>query len=134
MYADYPSAPKNYVKSAFTKAGNFYALAFFALLAERKDGKLPCKARSERDLAKGKEKALSHSDEAFEEERAWVVAKAQEDAEHADAALAEKLNEQEYEAAGDGIECGCCFSVYPFVSIAFRTPTHAADSRSCRTR
>ena len=95
---------------------------------------MPCKARSERDLAKGKEKALSHNDEEFEEERAWVVAKAQEDAEHADAALAEKLNEQEYEESGDGIECGCCFSTYPFVRTAFRTPTPAADSRSYRTR
>lgn len=42
--------------------------------------------------------------------------KLQGDVEMADAQVAEKMNNQEYEDCGDGIECGCCFSTYPFVS------------------
>lgn len=50
-----------------------------------------------------------------------MVEKLYENAIHEDEALAEKLNEQEYEQTGDGIECGCCFSTYPFVSAYLRS-------------
>ena len=91
---------------------------YFALQVEREAGKLSYKPNATlRNNEKGKGKCIvGKSDQAFEAERAWLVAKLAEDVVKMDAELAEKLNEQEYEETGNGIECGCCFSTYPFVS------------------
>jgi TRIAD3 protein (E3 ubiquitin-protein ligase RNF216) len=62
---------------------------------------------------KGKSRAVQDAE--FERERAWLVEKLAMD----DQEIAEKVNEEEYEDCEDGIECGCCFSTYPFVSSPF---------------
>lgn len=59
---------------------------------------------------KGKGKAAQRSDAEFEKERAWLVRKLQDDA----TANAEDDDVEE----GEGFECGCCFSTYPFVRTA----------------
>ena len=72
------------------------------------------------------------SDSEFDRERLWLMEKLEADVVKEDEALAEQLNEQEYEETGDGIECGCCFATYPFVSRAFHSHSHrvANDSRT----
>lgn len=46
---------------------------------------------------------------------AWLVGKLRERRTAKDSQVAAQLNEKEYEEAGAGIECGCCFTDYPFV-------------------
>jgi E3 ubiquitin-protein ligase RNF216 len=66
------------------------------------------KAKTKR-RAKGK----GRHDLEFEKERAWVIKKLQEDA------AAGLDNEED----GDGFECGCCFTTYPFVSCFVCPPS-----------
>jgi TRIAD3 protein (E3 ubiquitin-protein ligase RNF216) len=55
-----------------------------------------------------------------------------EEAAKKDLEIAESVNEEEYEDTGDGIECGCCFATYPFVS-EYMFP-HAVADRHPRTK
>lgn len=114
---DFPSIPRNHVTRVFNREGTLYVPTYFSLDAEQKSGKLSYKPKSTtRTSNKGKGKEVLKTDAEFEREREWLLAKLEADAVDKDAALAEKLNEKEYEETGDGIECGCCFSTYPFVS------------------
>ena len=57
---------------------------------------------------------MQRSDPEFEKERAWLIRKLQEEV----AAGMDNTMEDE----GEGFECGCCFSSYPFVRLSFRHP------------
>lgn len=76
---------------------------------------LPYNAKSKPSRMTGKGKAKQ--DPEFDKEREWLLLKLQGDATANDVQVAEEMNEQEYEECGDGIECGCCFSTYPFVGL-----------------
>lgn len=91
-----------------------YAPTYLYLAEEQNRLPLPYHLNVSTSRTTGKKKAAH--DEEFERERAWLLMKLQGDVEMADAQVAEKMNNQEYEDCGDGIECGCCFSTYPFVS------------------
>lgn len=65
--------------------------------------------------AQNKGKGVARSDPEFDQERAWLVRKLEERKVAKDPEVAAQLNEKEYEDAGAGIECGCCFTDYPFV-------------------
>lgn len=101
----------------------FYAPTFFFLRQKDKQLRQPHEAvkhpytsRSTpfQPSKKGKHRAMHDAE--FEQERAWLIRELAKD----DQEIAEKVNEQEYEDSGDGIECGCCFSTYPFVSFPFQ--------------
>jgi TRIAD3 protein (E3 ubiquitin-protein ligase RNF216) len=66
--------------------------------------------------AGGKGKGIEKQDNYFQEERAWLLLKLQEDLE-GDANIAVQLNQKEYQDCEDGIECGCCFTTNPFVRV-----------------
>ena len=53
-------------------------------------------------------------DPEFEAERAWILEQLAE----GEGGKVQEEKEEEYEDNGDGIECGCCFSTYPFVSLS----------------
>lgn len=90
-----------------------YAPTYLFIAEEQKLSRLPYIVKSiPSRVGKGKAKA----DPEFERERAWLLEHVQDVVAH-DEQVAEELNEQEYEDCGDGIECGCCFSTYPFVRI-----------------
>lgn len=74
---------------------------------------------------KGKKREIQ--DPELEREHAWVL----EELARRDQQIAEKVNEEEYEVCGDGIECGCCFSEYPFVGDPLETmsPLNLIPSR-----
>ena len=63
--------------------------------------------------AKSKGKKVARQDPEFDRERHWLLQKLQEDAEVA--AQITVIPEDTLTAEGEGIECGCCFSSYPFV-------------------
>lgn len=101
------------------RENSLYAPAYFALDADQKSEIPNFKPMVTARGAQGsnsKGKAPVHADEEFERERQWLLERLQAEVEREDEALAEQLNEEEAEANGDGIECGCCFTFAPFVS------------------
>ena len=68
-------------------------------------------------LPKGKGKAKVLEDANFEAERQWLLDYQQSKAENASSSiLIDDPVEEDDDDSGDGIECGCCFASYAFVS------------------
>jgi len=108
---------------AFARNGSFYAPAYLHLLKEQQSGvEYPAQdphSSEQRKTRTGKLKALwddKFIDE-FNKERTWLLKKLEADASEGDRRLAEQINENVN--VDDGIECGCCFSNYPFVCLEF---------------
>jgi TRIAD3 protein (E3 ubiquitin-protein ligase RNF216) len=114
---DFPYIPKPHIRRIFTANNGLYAPTYLFLVNERKQSKLPYAIKSTASRVPGKGKA--RNDPEFDKEKQWLLLKLQEDATENDAQVAEEANEQEYADCGDGIECGCCFSNYPFVRLFF---------------
>ncbi|KAF8879405.1 hypothetical protein BD779DRAFT_1156124 [Infundibulicybe gibba] len=103
LQVDFPLVPKPYLRNTFKAQRNLYAPThiFISNLDKTNLPYVP-KMTPYRPNAKGKTRLLQ--DEAFEKEREWLKG------EYLPAAIAEDPGEE----ADDGIECGCCFSTYPF--------------------
>ncbi|KAF9264839.1 hypothetical protein L218DRAFT_861859 [Marasmius fiardii PR-910] len=116
LMLDFPEIPKAHIRKTFGSNKSFYAPTYLFLVAEKNNGArlpyAPKKRYTRQSDIKGKGIALA--DPEFEAEREWLVRKLVEDEVGNDGVLAEKLNDQEYEENGDGVECGCCFSTYAF--------------------
>lgn len=114
----------------FTVLDMLYAPTYFFLREEQRSNNPPyvkqdadAKQRRVNAKKKGKRKAAA-SDEEFAKERQWLLAKLQREAvekgEKAAAAGTETLSGEAYaEEEEGGIECGCCFTEYPFVCYHF---------------
>ncbi|KAH9856068.1 hypothetical protein C2E23DRAFT_809859 [Lenzites betulinus] len=109
LLSDFSDIPTAHVREIWTQNHMFYAPTFLALREHRTLQPLPYKPMS-RPRPKGKGKAVDHLDEEFERELRWVQEKLEEDDTKKAAELAEERRLQEE----GGIECGCCFSEYPF--------------------
>ncbi|KII87947.1 hypothetical protein PLICRDRAFT_176699 [Plicaturopsis crispa FD-325 SS-3] len=112
LLVDYPYIPKAHIRKTFFANNSLYAPTYIFLEEEKKNGPATYVTKTQPSRVTGKGKAMS--DPEFDKERQWLLLKQQEATIKADEAAAEELNEQEYEECGDGIECGCCFSTYPF--------------------
>lgn len=112
---DFPRIPKPHIRSRLFN-NRFYAPTYLLLTEELKKQPLPFKLKTINSVV-GKGKA--REDPEFDKEREWVLLKVVELATEQDVALATSVNEKEYEDNGEGIECGCCFSEYPFVCVQF---------------
>jgi E3 ubiquitin-protein ligase RNF216 len=104
----------NHIRHQFIFHNGLYAPTYLHLSAEKISGQHSYKIKSTPYKINGKGKGIQLRDDQFEEERAWLLRKLKDEAED-DAKIAEQLDEKEYEDSGDGIECGCCFTAYPFV-------------------
>ncbi|KAA1474208.1 hypothetical protein DENSPDRAFT_840773 [Dentipellis sp. KUC8613] len=104
-----------FVPHVLHQSRSLYAPAFFALKRHRDEGTVPAK-RTPAVRAKGKGKAKASDDllAQFAHERAWVLRTAQQQRVQLDRELATQINEEQYEDAGAGLECGCCFTPSPF--------------------
>jgi TRIAD3 protein (E3 ubiquitin-protein ligase RNF216) len=120
---DFPYIPKPHVRKTFFANNALYAPTHL-FLAEEKQTKKPLpyitKTTPSRVTGKGKAK----QDLEFDKEKEWLLLKLQGDVALNDSQVAEEMNEQEYEDCGDGIECGCCFSTYPFVCLSSSIHCH----------
>ncbi|ETW80698.1 hypothetical protein HETIRDRAFT_476396 [Heterobasidion irregulare TC 32-1] len=121
LYVDFPDIPQVHVNAMLAVHLNLYAPAYLYLQKERRGAKLPYvpelpKNRKRRVSAKkkGKRKAALHDAE-FLRERTWLLAKLAQDAANIgkEPAVGE-TSAQEIVEEVDGIECGCCFTEYPF--------------------
>ncbi|KAL1746733.1 hypothetical protein HDZ31DRAFT_33489, partial [Schizophyllum fasciatum] len=123
LQRDFPYIPVGYIRSRFHRCHFLYAPAYLALAEESKGQKLPYKQKSV-PYRVGKGKMADRTDDDLEKEREFVLQKKREEEEQRDAALAEQMIEKEYEESGEGIECGCCFTSYPFFKMIQCTDAH----------
>ncbi|THH12108.1 hypothetical protein EW146_g7819 [Bondarzewia mesenterica] len=152
LYVDFPEIPEVHVNIMLAVNNNLYAPTHLCLLKERQSGsgKLPYvpqdpAARTRRVNAKkkGKRKAALHDAE-FAQERIWLLTKLARDAleivkgpadvenaqapaevENAQAPAEASTSAQVFEDdVADGIECGCCFTEYPFNKMIQCPDTH----------
>lgn len=135
LYIDFPEIPEDHVAVTFTVLNMLYAPTFLFLREEQKSANPPyvkqdadAKQRRLSAKKKGKRKAAG-SDEEFAKERQWLLAKLQREAvekggKTAAAAVVADTSGGEAEAEEEegGIECGCCFTEYPFVRSVFFLP------------
>jgi TRIAD3 protein (E3 ubiquitin-protein ligase RNF216) len=134
LLVDFPYIPKPHVRKTFFANNALYSPTYLFLTEEKKKKRLPYNTKTIPSRVTGKGKAKQ--DPAFDEEREWLMLKLQREVALIDAEVAEQVNEQEYEDCVDGIECGCCFSTYPFVCLSLSLPYKASLIRchNCRTR
>jgi TRIAD3 protein (E3 ubiquitin-protein ligase RNF216) len=112
LLLDFPYIPKPHVRKVLFNNKALYAPTYLFLAEEKERKPLPYNVKTVPSRVTGKGKAMHDPD--FDKEREWLLLKLQGDIAHNDAQVAEEMNEQEYEDSGNGIECGCCFSTYPF--------------------
>lgn len=104
----------SHVRAQFYAHNSLYAPAYLFLYEEAKKPNLPYRLKAPGKTGKGKN-VLRHDAELAKEVE-WVKLKLQEDAGGTQA------EEDGTEDAEDGIECGCCFSTYPFVRASSLSP------------
>ena len=114
---DFPLIPKPYVRERFVSCASFYAPTHLALIADLSQTPPPFNLKTVPTRISAKGKARQYEDEDLQKERTWLEAKLLEMVtgpapESQDPSIPgdEVLLED-----GTGIECGCCFSEYPFV-------------------
>ena len=111
----------------------FYAPTYLELKAQQTAVPRPYKALSR--PRKGKGKRVQRHDAELELEIRWVQEKLEEDEVRRATEVVQEAGPQETEEEG-GIECGCCFTEYPFVRshVVSKVLTANAPSASHRTR
>jgi E3 ubiquitin-protein ligase RNF216 len=117
---DFPYIPKAYVRRTLLKNNSFYAPAHLVLAEELTREVLPYVKKTQATRVTGKGKARQSVE--FEAERQWILRggrDADEDTVQGQGTTqaAEDADEEEDEECEDGIQCGCCFSSYAFVSL-----------------
>ncbi|KAI0365836.1 hypothetical protein BV20DRAFT_1056111 [Pilatotrama ljubarskyi] len=111
LVSDFPDIPIPHIRETYHKNNSLYAPTFLALRTQRTLQPLPYKPITRpRPQPKAKGKAVAKHDEELEREVQWIQEKLDEEA-----ALkaAEEAEERRVQEEG-GIECGCCFTEYPF--------------------
>ncbi|KAG1852496.1 hypothetical protein F4604DRAFT_1805515 [Suillus subluteus] len=110
LMVDFPYAPKPYLRTLLLKR-RFYAPIHLFLAENRDPPPYVPKSVPSRVSGKGRER----HDPEFEAERQWLLQR-QSAPVSADAQLLpdRKNDDDTCEECEDGIECGCCFSLYPF--------------------
>ncbi|KAI0640872.1 hypothetical protein C8Q79DRAFT_1014714 [Trametes meyenii] len=109
LMIDFPDIPVAHIRETITAHSLLYAPTFLALREHRTRRPLPYKPVT-RPRPKGKGKAVQQHDDEFERELQWVRAKVAEE----EAKKAAEVAEEDRLRSEGGIECGCCFSEYPF--------------------
>lgn len=105
LQKDFPSFSEGYLRESLNSLNGLYAPTHVFLLDRRPGIKLPFNIFR----TKGKNKELH--DEEFDKEREWILD-----------VMAES------DECKDGIECGCCFAKFRFVSVVH--PPHLLFSLS----
>lgn len=115
---DFPYAPKPYLRTLLLKR-RFYAPTHLFLAEKRDPPPYVPKSIPSRVSGKGREK----HDPEFEAERRWLLQRQDAPVSADVQPLPDQTNDNDAcEECEDGIECGCCFSSYPFVCYFPRSP------------
>ncbi|EGO04090.1 hypothetical protein SERLA73DRAFT_175842 [Serpula lacrymans var. lacrymans S7.3] len=130
LLVDFPYIPKPHIRMQLIYNNTLYAPTYLFLAEEKKGERLPYIVKTVPSRISGKGRA--RHDPEFEHEREWLRLKLADDAVQNDAAVAEQLNEDECDDGGDGIECGCCFSLYAFDKMV-QCPDAHLFCKTCMT-
>ena len=141
LESEFVDIPTAHIRQTFKEYNALYAPTYLALLEQQRSNAPPYRMMS-RPRHKGKGKHVQQQDDDLEREIQWVREKLEEEQAKRAAEVEEELRLQEE----GGIECGCCFSEYPFVrtlypviSTSLLTPIHrtrwcSAQRRTCSAR
>ncbi|KAI6097248.1 hypothetical protein F5141DRAFT_473812 [Pisolithus sp. B1] len=129
LMVDYPRIPKPHIRKRLLEC-RFYARAFFKLALDLEEKPPPFKLKLTNSVISGKGKVKE--DLIFQNELEWVKKRVTKVPVSLDEALAEESNEQDCQETGGGIECGCCFSSYPFENMV-QCPDAHLFCKSCMT-
>lgn len=110
---DFPYIPKPYVRQVLSLHRNFYAPAYLRLREDMKRPSPPFKAKA--TASRAQSKMIYHDDE-YKLEREWLLQKLRSETEQPEAGPSNDPAPNDDGECEDGIECGCCFSSYEFVS------------------
>ena len=108
---DFVFVPSAHIRFVFGLNNALYAPTYLELRQQQQRMPPPYKPML-RPRNKGKGKRVQKHDDELEREMAWVGQKLDDE----EAKRAEAVEEEARMEAEGGIECGCCFSEYPFVS------------------
>ena len=111
LMIDFPYIPKPYLRTRLLE-NRFYAPTHLLLVEEEARDPPPYIRKSVPSRVSGKIRA--RVDIEFETERQWILQQQGARIATSDAHL-EAANDDSDDECEDGIECGCCFSSYPFV-------------------
>ncbi|KAI1787091.1 hypothetical protein LXA43DRAFT_896802 [Ganoderma leucocontextum] len=109
LESEFVYVPSAHIRIVFGQNNALYAPAYLELREQQQHVPLPYKSML-RPRNKGKGKRVQKQDDELDREMAWVRQKLDDEEAERTAADAE---EERMQAEG-GIECGCCFSEYPF--------------------
>lgn len=113
LIADYPLIPKAHIHSTLLSCAKLYTPTYLALRQQQDAPSPPYVPNKRPAKAKGKYRELRDSE--LEKEFEWLECYLVQERAKEDAQYAKDMNNEQCEENGDGIECGCCFSSYPFV-------------------
>ncbi|KAF8499743.1 hypothetical protein F5888DRAFT_1685256 [Russula emetica] len=110
----------SFISETFSSHENHYAPAYLFLLqlGASPISVLPVAPNPGKGKAKARNKS-SHDEEEFMKEHTWLVQKL----ETRQGSPVPDLTSEHLEE-GEGVECGCCFTTYPFSEMAQCTDTH----------
>ncbi|KAI5984865.1 hypothetical protein EDD15DRAFT_2176650 [Pisolithus albus] len=129
LMIDYPRIPKPHIRKRLLEC-RFYARAYFKLSRDLDEKPPPFKPKLTNSVISGKGKLKE--DPIFQNELEWVKKRVAEAPVPPEEAFSEESDTQECQEAGGGIECGCCFSSYPFDNMV-QCPDAHLFCKSCMT-
>ncbi|EIW78179.1 hypothetical protein CONPUDRAFT_107947 [Coniophora puteana RWD-64-598 SS2] len=113
---DFPLIPKLHVRGRLNENKGFYVPTYYVLLADETSPTPPYTRK--RTASKQANRQKHVNDEAFDREHGWLIVKLDNERVAKDAEEAERIADEEAIAAGEGVECGCCFAEYPIHKMA----------------
>ncbi|KDQ07483.1 hypothetical protein BOTBODRAFT_38782 [Botryobasidium botryosum FD-172 SS1] len=116
LIQSFPYVPLPHLRKVFAAKNSLYAPSHLQLLADSNSTARPPPFKKKVAPSKFDFPAVG-DDEDFTREREWLLNKLDEERAKEDQEVAQKLYEAEVEEAGEGVECGCCYSEYPFENM-----------------
>ncbi|KAI0031734.1 hypothetical protein K488DRAFT_33878, partial [Vararia minispora EC-137] len=106
---DFPDITDNFIGDSFGAHNMLYVPTFLYLEQQKASGSAPVRTGTHQASGRKKKGKASSNHVEFMLEHAWMLEKRKFEAEAQDAELAQELEDED-----SGIECGCCFTTYPF--------------------
>ncbi|KAG1777856.1 hypothetical protein EV702DRAFT_1098155, partial [Suillus placidus] len=127
LMVDFPYAPKPYLRTQLLKC-QFYAPVHLFLVVKQDPPPYVPKSLPSRVSGKGREK----HDPEFEAERQWLLQQQNASVSTDVQPLPDRTNDDDAcEECEDGIECACCFLLYPFDKMVRQCPEAHLFCKSC---
>jgi TRIAD3 protein (E3 ubiquitin-protein ligase RNF216) len=117
LRCNFPTLDDMHILEILSLHSGRYAPAYIYLLQHGAipTSALPIAPNPGKKKRKGGKKKSSLDEEEFLREHTWLIQKLEK---HQNSPVMASTTQDDAKEEGDGIECGCCFSNYPFVSFS----------------